>query len=124
MIIDNGGELVRLAVALGGIPVLACRPVSSAQPVGVRYGDIVLAVNGVKTPDWASFLEARERDGVKMRLALVRDGTRLEIEVELPGATPVDPSSLLADLLTERSAPIGAPVKKRRARGTGTDHDT
>lgn len=99
----DSGELARLAAALGGLPVLACRPGSPAEQAGVRYGDIVLSVNGVKTPDWASFVEARAKDTERMRFELVRDGVRLEIEIDLPGATPVDPQSLLADILADRS---------------------
>lgn len=98
-------ELARLAAALGGLPVLACRPGSLAERAGVRYGDIVVAVNGIKTPDWAAFIEARALDAAKMTFELVREGTRMKIEIPLD-AVAVDPPSLLAEITGDRSIPI------------------
>jgi S1-C subfamily serine protease len=94
-------ELARLAAALGGIPVLACRPNSPAERAGVRTGDIVLAVNGMKTPDWAAFIEARARDNERMTLDLMRDGeaVSLEIAMQHSAAAPLEPPSLLADII-------------------------
>lgn len=97
----NRTELARLAAALGGLPVLACRPNSPAERAGIRTGDIVLAVNGMKTPDWASFIEARGKDNEYMTLELLRDGAqvRLEIELQHSAAPPLEPPPLLADIL-------------------------
>jgi S1-C subfamily serine protease len=98
-------ELTKLAAALGGLPVLACRPGSPAASAGIRYGDIVLSVNGVKTPDWAAFIEARGKSNTTMQVELFRDGEQLSIELALT-TTTVDPPSLLAEILAERIVPL------------------
>lgn len=85
-------ELAKLAAELGGLPVFACRPGSPAEQAGIRYGDIVVAVNGIKTPDWAAFIEARGKNTQRMTMDLVRDGEHITLEIEL------DPPTLLDDL--------------------------
>lgn len=105
MLIDRV-ELTKLATALGGLPVLACRAGSPAARAGIRYGDIVLAVNGIKTPDWAAFIEARGKNQRTMQLELFREGTQLSLEIELTGSVDIDPPSLLAELIAERIVPI------------------
>lgn len=106
-------DLAKLASVLGGLPVLACRAGSPAASAGVRYGDIVLAVNGMKTPDWAAFIEARSRDRSKMRLELFRDGSQVELEIELVQSEPLDPPTLLAEMLAERILPLEPTAPKR-----------
>jgi S1-C subfamily serine protease len=98
-------ELHKLAAALGGLPVLFCRPGSPAEVAGVRYGDIVLAVNDVKTPDWAAFIEARGKSAQSMKLELFREGETVTIELKL-AQSPIDPPTLLAELIAERIVPL------------------
>lgn len=105
MLIDRV-ELTKLATALGGLPVLACRAGSPAARAGIRYGDIVLAVNGIKTPDWASFIEARGKNQQTMQLELFREGAQVSLEIELTASVDIDPPSLLAELIAERIVPI------------------
>ncbi|MGE0546262.1 MAG: PDZ domain-containing protein [Kofleriaceae bacterium] len=100
-------ELNKLATALGGLPVLACRAGSPADEAGVRYGDILLAVNGVPTPDWGTFIEARAKDSKKMQLELFRGGEHLCLEIVLAPAAPMDPRDLLSELIAERIVPLG-----------------
>ena len=104
---QDRNELTKLATALGGLPVLACRPGSPAAVAGVRYGDILLTVNGVKTPDWTAFIEARSLDKHVMRIELFREGETLHLEFELsPSTAPVDTPALLAEILAERIVPL------------------
>ena len=60
-------DVTRLATRLNGVPVLGCRPGSPAAVAGVQYGDILMAVNNVPTPDWAAYIEARALNRARMR---------------------------------------------------------
>ncbi len=75
-------DLCKLASALGGLPVLGCQPDSPAERAGVAYG-ILLSVNGVPTPDWIAFIEARALDASSMAIELFRDGAHLSLVVPL-----------------------------------------
>ena len=114
MYVLDRSELHKLAAALGGLPVLFCRPGSPAEQAGVRYGDIVLAVNGIKTPDWATFIEARSKSSTTMLLELFRDGETVSIEVALSAPTPIDPPTLLAELIAEQVVPLGTSKLPRK----------
>jgi len=74
-------QLTKLATVLGGLPVLGCRPGSPAARAGIRYGDVVLSVNGMKTPDWASYVEARALARQRMQVAIFRGGQEVELEL-------------------------------------------
>jgi S1-C subfamily serine protease len=105
-------DVTRLATRLNGVPVLGCRPDSPAARAGVRYGDIVMAVNDMPTPDWASFIEARKLGRGRMRVELFRAGQTLVLEFALAtAAAPVDPAALLQELIEEGVMPraSGAP---------------
>jgi S1-C subfamily serine protease len=76
-------DLCHLAQRLGGLAVYGCLPGSSAERAGVRYGDILLGVDGLATPTWDAYILAREHSGATIRLRLFRDGEELELDVEL-----------------------------------------
>jgi S1-C subfamily serine protease len=104
----NAEVLARLAGRLGGLPILGCRPNSPAARAGIRYGDILLSVNGRPTPDWASYIEARGQGG-EMVVEYFRAGAIITERLELPERTePVDPRALLLELAAERAAPLAA----------------
>lgn len=98
-------ELTKLAAALEGLPILGCRPGSPSARAGLRYGDILLSVDGVATPDWATFIEVRERCVDVMSVVVFREGDHIRIEVPLAGA-PLDAPTVLAELIAERIVPI------------------
>lgn len=60
-----------------------------------------MTVNGMKVPDWSSFMEARARNDDHMTVELIRDGVmvRLEVELQHSAAPPLEPPSLLADII-------------------------
>lgn len=112
-------ELHKLASVLGGLPVLGCRPGSPAQQAGVRYGDIVMSVNGIRTPDWQAFMTARNACKTNMLVEVFRDGAHITFDVSLdPNATAasVDMPALLAELIADHVVPIGAPSAAPKAK--------
>jgi S1-C subfamily serine protease len=71
----------KMAQIYGGMPLLATMPDSPASRAGLRWGDIVIAVNGLPTPDTEAFIKAREAriDGAVVRF--VREGVEREVEL-------------------------------------------
>lgn len=76
-------HLGRLAQLLGGIPVLECLAGGPAAEAGVRYGDILLSVNGAPTPTLEAYLEALETSDGAPQLRLFRDGACFELRLRL-----------------------------------------
>jgi len=100
-------DVTRIASRLNGVPVLGCRPGSPAARAGVQYGDILVSVNGVPTPDWASYIEARALGRGEMRVELFRAGETLTFQFALPAqAEHVDPAALLEELIEHGLMPL------------------
>ncbi len=93
-------DLSRLAAALGGLPILGCLEGSSAAQAGVRYGDILLAVDGSPTETWDDFLRVRGKCRDRLVARIFRDGTELEVSIELRPSTR-SPLELLAEVAGE-----------------------
>ena len=87
-------QLEEIAATVQGVPVWGCLPGSTAAEAGVRYGDIVLAVNGIPTPTIIEYLEGRKlrTDGFDLRI--FRDG--IELNVFVPFRAPAEPMAALA----------------------------
>jgi serine protease DegQ len=79
-------DLERLAAAYGGIAVLGAISGSPAARVGIRYGDILLEVNGVPVTTVDDYLAARELRDDHMELRLVRDGRELTLSLSWPNS--------------------------------------
>lgn len=92
-------QLEEIAATVQGIPVWGCLPGSSAAEAGVRYGDIVLEVNGVLTPSINEYLAARalRQDGIALRL--FRNGDELSVYVEF--RPPADTLEALTEQLAD-----------------------
>jgi hypothetical protein len=65
----------------------------------------VLSINGIATPDWGAFIEARNANKTAMLVEIFRNGAILKIEVEL-SASPIDPQELLAELIADHVVPL------------------
>lgn len=78
----TGANVAAMAKIYGGLPFIASLPGSAAEKAGLRWGDIVLSVNGVPTPDCDSFLRARAERASGATVRFVRDGKEQEVELE------------------------------------------
>lgn len=85
-------DLSRVATALGGLPIPGCQPGSPAARAGMRYGDIVLSLNGARTGSWIDFFQAHKRAAGPLSARVLRGGIELEIALDLPSRaqTPRD----------------------------------
>jgi S1-C subfamily serine protease len=92
-------QLEEIAATVKGVPVWGCLPGSTAAQAGVRYGDIVLSVNGVPTPSIAEYLEGRKLRADGFELVLFRDGE--ELTVFVPFRPPADPMAALAEQIAD-----------------------
>jgi S1-C subfamily serine protease len=107
-------DVTRLATRLNGVPVLGCRPGSPAARAGVQYGDILMSVNHMPTPDWAAYIEARALSRGQMRLEVFRGGEMLVLELALPTpGEPVDPIALLEELIEGGVMPLASGAPRR-----------
>jgi S1-C subfamily serine protease len=81
-------ELTQVANSLRGLPILGCASGSPAARAGLRYGDIVLAVDGSPTPSWTAFFEvsARAQAERALQLRVFRPGRELAMTLELARA--------------------------------------
>jgi S1-C subfamily serine protease len=75
------GNVSAMAKIYGGMPFLGSLPDSPAERAGLRWGDIVLAVNGVPTPDCDAFVQARLKREHGATVRYVRDGVEREVEL-------------------------------------------
>jgi C-terminal processing protease CtpA/Prc len=94
----NHPNFVDLARSLGGLPVYGCLPGSPAERAGVRYGDVLLSVDGHPTPSWDAYIEARRRSGPSIHLRLFRDGFEFEVDVVLDRSAELDATTIASVL--------------------------
>jgi S1-C subfamily serine protease len=94
-------QLQAIADAVQGIPVWGCLAGSTAAEAGVRYGDIVLEVNGLRTITIDDYLAGRKlrSDGIALRL--FRDGSELTLFVELRPMKPEQGWEMMLELIAE-----------------------
>ncbi|HET9932322.1 MAG TPA: PDZ domain-containing protein [Polyangiaceae bacterium] len=77
-------EVQAIANILGGVPILGVVPGSPAERSGLRYGDIVLSLNGVLTDSFEAFLSAHDLNhGGELAIEVFRDGVRLSLTMKV-----------------------------------------
>ncbi len=81
-------DLHAIAATLGGLPLLGCLRGSPAERAGLRYGDVVLEVNGHRTPDWVAYIDAIQNRRGAMTVRIFRDGLESVIELRLDDEAP------------------------------------
>ena len=77
-------DLSRLATVLGGLPIVTLGPGSPVARAGIRYGDILMSINGVQTASWHDFFQARRGSVAPVTVRVFRHGVELDVELELP----------------------------------------
>src|SRR5262249_17375994 len=99
-------SLFALAKALEGLPVLGALEGTPAARAGVRYGDVLISVNGMRTRTITDYVAAKNLRTDGMAIVVFRAGG--ERASDLPYDSParsIDPAALLSELLTLRVAP-------------------
>lgn len=77
-----------------------------AARAGIRYGDIVLSVNGKRTRTVLEYVEAKALRSDGMSVTVFRSGTEsVEELVYDENAPPMDPAAIVAEMITMRIAP-------------------
>lgn len=87
-----------IAEALGGLVVTGILPGSPSERAGVRYGDILLRYNGMPTPDFQAYVEAKSHEADGFRVTIFRDGREMDLTLESVDSTPPTPTRLLEAL--------------------------
>jgi S1-C subfamily serine protease len=108
-------DLSRLATALGGLPILGCLEGSPADRAGIRYGDILLSINGIPTASWSDFFQARRRSTGQISVRVFRQGSEFDVILELP-ATSKSPREVLAEL--QRRELLPQPAASYNSKGS------
>jgi len=98
--------LFALAKALEGIPVLGTLSHTPAARAGIRYGDVLLEVNGRRTKTVLDYVEAKALREDGMDVVVFRTGSESVISLSYDEpAQGADPAAILAELVTLRLAP-------------------
>jgi S1-C subfamily serine protease len=102
--VQSRDELFKMAETLGGMVVLDCAPNGPAAGAGIRYGDILLMVNGKPTPNVLAYLEAIEitRD---VEVQIFRDGETRTLRFFRKRNEEADIGEIVAGLLARRVLP-------------------
>lgn len=95
-------DVERLARCLGGVPVFGCGWGSVAAMIGLERGDVVVAVNGVRTPDEMVFAYARSLREDQLELEVVRDGAIVRLFAGRERLRGFDPMSILDEVVAMR----------------------
>lgn len=100
-------SLFELAKALEGLPVVGAVSGTPAARAGVRYGDVLISVNGRRTRTLQDYVEAKELLDGRMEIVLFRLGEErvIELTYDPPSQRP-SAMSILAELATMRIAPV------------------
>jgi S1-C subfamily serine protease len=104
-------DLSRIAETLGGIPVWGSLPGSVAHQAGMRYGDVIVRVNGRPTPNVDEYLAARDSRADGMLVEFVRDGEEIRVELTFGDAGAGNVEEVAQQVVDSRMMPTRPPPK-------------
>jgi S1-C subfamily serine protease len=104
-------EIQQLATVLRGVPVWGTLPDSAGEHAGLRFGDVILAIDGTRVETLDAYVRARSAAHETMRVTIFRDGEELELEVAVDRQRAVDFAKLARDLVDQRLVPTERPPK-------------
>lgn len=116
-------QLGNLAETLQGLPVWGCLPGSAGRSAGLRYGDVVLSVNGQPTSDAAAYLAARRLRSDGATIVVFRDGAQHTVSLRFePDRCVADEQKLqeVARMLIEARL---LPEQAEPSEGGGGEHN-
>jgi len=95
-------QLEEIAATVQGVPVWGCLKGSPSSDAGVRYGDILLVVNGMRTPTIDDYLAARKlrKDGVE--LVILRDGREMTLFLQFRPANTTSIEDMIEQVVEGR----------------------
>lgn len=93
-------SLFALAKALEGVPILGALGGTSAARAGLRYGDVLLEVNGRRTKSIAEYIEAKDLREGGMSVVVFRGGAQIALDLSFGRA--VEPSAFVSELVAMR----------------------
>jgi S1-C subfamily serine protease len=74
-------HITEMAKIYGGIPLLMSLPGTAAERAGLRWGDVIVSVNGRPTRSLEAFNEARKVRQGSATVRYVRDGAEAVVEL-------------------------------------------
>ncbi|HEY6559445.1 MAG TPA: PDZ domain-containing protein [Polyangiaceae bacterium] len=111
----NPAQLQRIATTLGGIAVWSTAENSLARAAGLRYGDVILSVNGEPTPSIRAYFKAKALSADRMTLTYFRLGRTHYVSVPISRASsPPASDSSLQDFVSTRATALLQAVTNRR----------
>ncbi|MEO8901093.1 MAG: hypothetical protein ABI488_05430 [Polyangiaceae bacterium] len=95
-------QLEEIAATVQGVPVWGCLKGSPSADAGVRYGDILLVVNGVRTVNIDDYLAARKLRADGVELQILRDGHELTLKLEFRPANTISVEQMVEEMAEGR----------------------
>lgn len=102
----NHKQIASLAEALGGVPVWGCLPGSPSHAAGIRAGDILLEVNGLRVKDISDYVKARDVGLGELAIRLFRDGQELQFQCTMRSSDAINMAEVVTAVTTGKMIPL------------------